>query len=49
VGDVAAVYVGGWTDGDVETITAAQAAIHRAARTLLADLEAQPTDDAQVH
>lgn len=39
VGDVAAVYVGGWTDGDSETITAAQAAIHQAARAILADLE----------
>jgi len=39
VGDVAAVYVRGWTDGDPETITAAQAAIHTAARSLLADLE----------
>jgi N-terminal domain of anti-restriction factor ArdC len=44
VGDVAAVYVGGWTDGDAETITAAQAAIHQAARTVLADLEDQPAD-----
>ena len=40
VGDVAAVYVGGWTDGDPDTITAAQAAIHTAARGLLGDLEA---------
>ncbi len=39
LGDVAAVYVGGWTDGDPDTITAAQAAIHTAARGLLADLE----------
>jgi hypothetical protein len=39
VGDVAAVYVGGWTDGDPDTITAAQAAIHTAARSLLANLE----------
>jgi hypothetical protein len=39
VGDVAAVYVGGWTDGDPHTITAAQAAIHAAARSLLSDLE----------
>jgi hypothetical protein len=39
VGDVAAVYVGGWTDGDPDTITAAQAAIHTAARSLLGDLE----------
>ena len=38
--DVAAVYVGGWTDGDPDTITAAQAAIHTAARGLLTDLEA---------
>lgn len=44
VGDVAAVYVGGWTDGDPETITAAQAAIHDAARTLLADLQDEPAD-----
>ena len=29
----AAVYVGGWTDGDPDTITAAQAAIHTAARS----------------
>ena len=39
VGDVAAVYVGGWTDGDPDTITAAQAAIHTAARSILTDLE----------
>jgi hypothetical protein len=39
LGDVAAVYVGGWTDGDPDKITAAQAAIHTAARGLLADLE----------
>ncbi len=39
VGDVAATYVGGWTDGDPDTITAAQTAIHTAARGLLADLE----------
>jgi hypothetical protein len=39
VGDVAAVYVGGWTDGDPDTIAAAQAAIHQAARGLLSDLE----------
>jgi hypothetical protein len=32
-------YLGGWTDGDPDTITAAQAAIHAAARALLADLE----------
>ena len=38
VGDVAAVYVGGWADGDPDTITAAQAAIHQDARLLLADL-----------
>ena len=37
VGDVAVVYVGGWTDGDPDTITAAQAAIHQSAR-VLADL-----------
>ena len=37
--EVSAVYVGGWTDGDLDTITAAQAAIHTAARALLADLE----------
>lgn len=45
VGNVAAVYVGGWTDGDPDTITAAQAAIHTAARTLLADLKDQAHDD----
>ena len=39
LGDVAAVYVGGWTDGDPDIITAAQASIHTAARGLLADLE----------
>lgn len=39
MGDVATAYVGGWTDGDPDTITAAQAAIHTAARDLLADLE----------
>ena len=39
VGDVAATYVGGWTDGDPATITAAQAVIHKAARGLLAGLE----------
>ena len=39
LGDVAAVYVGGWTDGDPDTITAAQVEIHAAARGLLADLE----------
>ena len=38
VGDPAAIYVGGWTDGDPDTITAAQAAIHQAARAILADL-----------
>jgi antirestriction protein ArdC len=43
--DVAAVYVGGWTDGDPDTITAAQAAIHTAARGLLADLEHQSTSN----
>jgi antirestriction protein ArdC len=45
LGDVAAVYVGGWTDGDPDTITAAQTAIHTAARGLLADLEVH--DDVQ--
>lgn len=45
LGDVAAVYVGGWTDGDPDTITAAQAAIHTAARGLLTDIEAH--DDTQ--
>ena len=45
LGDVAAVYVGGWTDGDPDTITAAQAAIHTAARGLLADLEDHNHDD----
>ncbi len=44
VGDVAAVYVGGWTDGDPETIADAQAAIHQAARRILADLQDEPTD-----
>jgi antirestriction protein ArdC len=43
VGDVAATYVGGWTDGDPDTISAAQTAIHQAARSLLADLEAGRT------
>ena len=42
VGDVATVYVGGWTEGEPDTITAAQAAIHTAARGLLADLECWP-------
>ncbi len=48
VGDVAATYVGGWIDGDPDTITAAQAAIHTAARSLLGDLEdhqAEPESD----
>ena len=45
LGDASAVYVGGWTDGDPDTITAAQTAIHTAARGLLADLEAH--DDTQ--
>jgi hypothetical protein len=44
VGDVAATYVGGWTDGDPDTITAAQAAIHTAARSLLVDLEDHSID-----
>ena len=49
VGDVAAIYVGGWTDGDPDTITAAQAAIHTAARGLLADLELpEDTSDSDV-
>jgi hypothetical protein len=39
VSDVAAIYVGGWTDGDPDTITAAQSVIHSAARSVLADLE----------
>jgi hypothetical protein len=39
LGDASAVYVGGWTDGDPDTITAAQAAIHAAAWGLLANLE----------
>jgi hypothetical protein len=40
LGDVAKVYVGGWPDGDPDSIAAAQTAIHTAARGLLADLEA---------
>jgi IrrE N-terminal-like domain len=44
VADPAAVYVGGWTDGDTDTITAAQAAIHQAARGLLADLDQNDRD-----
>jgi antirestriction protein ArdC len=44
MGDVATVYVGGWIDGNPDTITAAQAAIHTAARGLLADLEDQHED-----
>ena len=39
LGGVSSVYVGGWTDGDSETITAAQSAIHKAAQSLLARLE----------
>ena len=39
VGDVTAVYVGGCTDGDPDTIATAQAAIHTTARGLLGDLE----------
>jgi hypothetical protein len=39
LGDVASLYVGGWTDGDAETITAAQTAIHKAAQWLLSKLE----------
>jgi predicted Zn-dependent protease len=31
LGDVASTYIGGWTDGDAETIAAAQSAIHKAA------------------
>ena len=34
VADLAAIYVGGWSDADPEMITAAQAAIHTAARSL---------------
>lgn len=45
VGDVSAVYVGGWTDGDPDTIAAAQAHIHQAARSLLADLDPAPSHD----
>jgi hypothetical protein len=44
LGDVAAVYVGGWTDGDPDTITA-ETAIHSAARSLLADLEDRTAGD----
>lgn len=44
VGDVAAVHVGGWTDGDPETITATQAAIHHTAHSILADLEQDQPD-----
>ena len=40
LGDAAAVYVGGWTDGDPDAITAAHAAVHTAAHGLLADLQA---------
>jgi hypothetical protein len=39
LGDVSSVYVGGWSDGDSETISAAQSAIHKAARSLLSALE----------
>lgn len=39
VSDVAATYVGGWTDGDPDTITDAQAAIHLAVRSVLVELE----------
>ena len=46
MGDVAATYVGGWTDGDPDTISAAQAAIHHAARSLLTDLEQHEKDTA---
>ena len=48
VGDVAATYIGGWTDGDPDTIISAQAAIHTAARSLLSDLsdhQAEPGSD----
>ena len=45
VGNVAAVYVGGWTDGDPKTITAVQAAIHHTARSILSGLEAPDTDE----
>jgi antirestriction protein ArdC len=40
LGDVSAVYNAGWNDGSPEIITAAQAAIHKAAQSILADLEA---------
>lgn len=39
LGDVSSTYVGGWTDGDPETISAAQSAIHKAAQSLIVDLE----------
>ena len=39
LGDVSAIYNAGRDDGDAETITAAQAAIHKAAQSLLKDLE----------
>ncbi len=49
VGDVAAVYVGGWTDGDPDTITAAQAVIQHTARTILVDLEEEQPEPEDVH
>jgi len=39
LGDVASTYVAGWSDGNSETIAAAQSAIHKAAQGLLAVLE----------
>lgn len=39
MGDVATVYVGGWSDGDPKVIQAAQSAVHSAAQSLLSDLE----------
>lgn len=47
VGDVATAYVGGWTDGEADTISAAQAAIHTAARSLLTDLEDHAAGDSE--
>ena len=39
VGDVTAVYVGGWTDGDPDTIAAAQAASTHRSWACSGDLE----------
>jgi len=39
LGDVSTIYNAGWSEGNAETITAAQTAIHTAARSILHDLE----------